>query len=479
MDQTTLIKDIAWTIIWDEDSDQQVYARNVDIVFRNEEIIFVGPRYSGEFDKVIEGNDLFALPGLINIHSHAAHEPAEKGVREEHHSPKFRSGLYERMASFWMDPEGYRAAAEVAYCEMLKSGVTTVVDWSVPFEGWVEVMGESGLRGYITPEYVTQTWKPVADGELEYSVKEDGGFGDFQAAVRLIEEAERHTSGRVFGAIGPGQIDTCSPELLGESHALALSTNRPFMVHIAQLTLEFHHMVKQYGLTPIQYAQDLGILGPSSILGHAIFIDEHSTILSDDPPVDLSLISETGSSIAHCPTGFARGGISLESIARYRRAGINLGIGTDQSPHNLIEEMRAAIIAGRMAGDSMVDLGAKEVLDMATVGGARALNRDDLGKLAEGMKADIVLVDLADTSMRPVRDPLLNLVYHAADRGVRDVYVEGEKVVDGGVVVTIDYDDALRRLERAQKKMLGQVQEFDYAGRAIDEMIPLSFPIRE
>jgi cytosine/adenosine deaminase-related metal-dependent hydrolase len=145
----------------------------------------------------------------------------------------------------------------------------------------------------------------------------------------------------------------------------------------------------------------------------------------------------------------------------------------------LIEEMRAAIIAGRMAGDSLVDLGAKEVLDMATVGGARALNRDDLGKLAEGMKADIVLVDLADTSMRPVRDPLLNLVYHAADRGVRDVYVEGEKVVDGGVVVTIDYDDALRRLERAQKKMLGQVQEFDYAGRAIDEMIPLSFPIRE
>lgn len=478
MSKTILIRNVAWAIVWDEDADQHIYARNVDVVFRDDSIISVRPNYSGEYDEVIEGNELLVLPGLINIHSHAAHEPAEKGVREEHYSPNFHSGLYERMASFWMDAEGYRAAAEVAYCEMLKSGVTTVVDWSVPFEGWIDAMATSGLRGYITPEYVTSTWRPATDGKLEYSFKEDGGQGDFEAALRMIEDAENHECGRLAGAIGPGQIDTCSPELLRESYARALATSRPFMVHIAQLTLEFHRMIERHGMTPIQYAHDLGILGPTTVLGHAIFIDEHSTIPPQDTRIDLVLISESGSSVAHCPTGFARGGISLESIARYRRTGINLGLGTDQSPHNLIEEMRAAIIAGRMAGDSMRDLGAAEVLRMATVGGANALNRNDIGKLAEGMKADIVLVDLSDICMRPVRDPLLNLVYHAADRGVRDVYVDGKKVLGEGCVKTIDYEDAIKRLELAQEKMLGQVQEYDYAGRTIDEMVPMSLPIR-
>jgi cytosine/adenosine deaminase-related metal-dependent hydrolase len=478
MSKTIWIKNIAWAILWDESAGEHVYQRKVEVVFQDDKIVYIGPEYSGDFDEVIEGDDLLVMPGLINIHSHAAHEPAEKGVREEHYSPKFHSGLYERMASFWMDADGYRAAAEVAYCELLKSGVTTVVDWSVPFVGWIDAMAKSGLRGYITPEFVSSTWKPVGDGELGYLYKEDGGSGDYEACLRIIEAAENHESGRLSGAIGPGQIDTCSEELLRDSFAVAQSTDRPFMVHIAQLTLEFHSMVEQYGRTPIQYAHDLGLLGPTTVLGHAIFIDEHSSIAAREAKVDLDLIAQSGSSVAHCPTGFARGGIALESIARYRSAGINLGIGTDQSPHNLIEEMRAAIIAGRMAGDNMRDLGAAEGLRMATVGGAKALNRNDLGKLAEGMKADIVLVDLADISMRPVRDPLLNLIYHAADRGVKDVYVNGEKVLGDGVVLTIDNQDSVRRLEEAQRMMLGQVQEFDYAGRTIDEMAPLSLPLR-
>ena len=478
MSKTTWIKHMAWAILWDEDTDQHVYARHSNLVFRDDQIIFIGPEYSGEFDLVIEGKNLLVMPGLINIHSHAAHEPAEKGVREEHYSPKFLSGLYERMASFWMEAEGYSAAAEVAYCELLKSGVTTVVDWSVPFEGWVEAMAKSGLRGYITPEFVSSTWKPVGDGELDYAYKEDGGKGDLEAALRIIEAAENHESGRLSGAIGPGQIDTCSQDLLRDSYAVAQSTDRPFMVHIAQLRLEFHSMVERHGMTPIQYADSLGLLGPTTVLGHAIFIDEHSSIPERETKVDLDFIAQSGSSVAHCPTGFARGGIALESIARYRRAGINLGIGTDQSPHNLIEEMRAAIIAGRMAGDSIRELGAAEVLRMATVGGASALNRSDIGKLAEGMKADVVLVDLSASSMRPVRDPLLNLIYHAADRGVKDVYVDGEKVLGDGVVLTIDYEDALRRLEQSQRMMLGQVQDYDYAKRTIEEMVPFSLPVR-
>jgi cytosine/adenosine deaminase-related metal-dependent hydrolase len=93
VNKTTLIKNIAWAILWDDDSDQHVYARNIDIAIRGDLIIFLGSKYTGEVDETIDGSELLVIPGLINIHSHGAHEPAEKGVREEHYSPKFHSGL--------------------------------------------------------------------------------------------------------------------------------------------------------------------------------------------------------------------------------------------------------------------------------------------------------------------------------------------------------------------------------------------------
>ena len=120
----------------------------------------------------------------------------------------------------------------------------------------------------------------------------------------------------------------------------------------------------------------------------------------------------------------------------------------------------------------------EQVFHAATVGGATALSRDDIGRLAPGAKADIVLVDLEHPLMRPVRDPLRSLIYHGADRAVRDVYVDGYKVVDDGQVLTLDYHDAITRVEEAQRRMLQQVPSRDYAARSAEQMAPLSLPLR-
>src|SRR5579864_3123816 len=128
---------------------------------------------------------------------------------------------------------------------------------------------------------------------------------------------------------------------------------------------------------------------------------------------------------------------------RYRRAGINLGLGTDVAPHNLLEEMRLAAILARVAAEDIRAVSTGELLHAATVGGATALGRDDLGRLAPGMKADIVLVDLKHPLMIPARDPLRSLVYTAADRAVRDVFVDGRKVVEKGRVLNLDRNAAL------------------------------------
>ena len=158
--------------------------------------------------------------------------------------------------------------------------------------------------------------------------------------------------------------------------------------------------------------------------------------------------------MAHCPTPFARYGILMESFGDYVRAGINMGIGTDTTPHNMLEEIRKAGTFARIASRDINNVSTGMLFHAATVAGAKALMRDDLGKLAVGAKADVVLVDLHHPDMMPARDPLRSLVFHAADRAVKDVYVAGRKVVADGKVTTLDHGGAGERLTDAQEKMM-------------------------
>ena len=142
--------------------------------------------------------------------------------------------------------------------------------------------------------------------------------------------------------------------------------------------------------------------------------------------------------------------MALRTLGSYIRKGINVGIGTDTYPHNMLEELRMAAYAARIAGESVDDVTTSEVFHAATVGGARALLRDDIGRLAPGCRADIVLVDLKQRSMMPVREPLRSLIYCGAERAVRDVFVDGEQVVVEGHLAHIDLDSALAEVEAIQ-----------------------------
>jgi cytosine/adenosine deaminase-related metal-dependent hydrolase len=269
------------------------------------------------------------------------------------------------------------------------------------------------------------------------------------------------------------QIDTCTADLLRDSHAAAKGRGLPFTVHIAQGVSEVQVMLRRNGMTPVQWADSIGILGPTTILGHAIFIDSHSWV-NWWTRKDLALLAERGCTVAHCPTPFARYGAMLESFGAYRQAGVNMGMGTDTTPHNMLEEIRKASTLARIASRDVHSVALSDFLYAATVGGAKALMRDDLGRLAPGAKADLVLVDLECTDMRPVRDPLRSLVFYAADRAVRDVYVDGRLVVSAGKVLTLDAASAADRLVEAQKRMMDLVPKRDYLKRTADEVAPLS-----
>jgi cytosine/adenosine deaminase-related metal-dependent hydrolase len=167
----------------------------------------------------------------------------------------------------------------------------------------------------------------------------------------------------------------------------------------------------------------------------------------------------------------------MENFGDYLRAGVNMGLGTDTTPHNLVEEMRKAAIFARIAARDIMTVTTADLLHAATIGGAKALLRDDLGRIAPNAKADLVLVDLTVPQMRPVRDPLRSFIYHAADRAVCDVFVDGQQVVADHKVLTMNQGDAADRLAEAQRRMLEAAPRRDYRGRNAEQISPLSLPI--
>ena len=476
MSKTVCVKNADWVVAWDASSRRHAYLEHGDVVFASDTLTFVGRDYSGRADETIDGRGLMVMPGLIDVHSHPGHEASYRGIREEHGVPEmYMSGLFERASAYWPDDEGKLACAEAAYCELLRSGVTTLVDISGDYPGWLELIARSGLRGVLAPSYASSRWVVRRSHLLEYEWNETAGRQAFEEALRLCDNLAKHPSGRLSGMISPAQIDTCTEDLLRDSVAAARERGLPFTVHCAQAAGEFHEMVRRHGITPIQWAHQIGLSGPGTLLGHAMFIDEHSW-LHWWSKKDIAIMADTGTSVAHCPTPFARYGHTLEHFGKYRQAGVNLGIGTDTVPQNLIEEMRWATVLARIAAEDIRSTEMADVFHAATAGGARALLREDLGRLASGAKADLVLVDLKNPWMMPARDPLRSLIFHAADRAVRDVYVDGEQVVANGRVLTLDQAGALERLTAAQRRMEASVPARDARGRRSTEITPLSLP---
>lgn len=477
--KTTCIRNADWVVAWDKSAERHCYLRGADVAFAGDTILHVGRRFDGPVDEEVSGKALCVMPGLVNVHNHPSNQPAFKGVREELGNPNFyMSALYDGRTSFAFDPADRPWNAQYAYCEMLRSGVTTFVDMCFPYPGWLDIVSRSGLRAYVSPLYESAHWTTANGYQLTYGWEDDKGEAAFAAAMRLIDEAEAHPCGLLTGMISPMAVDTCTPELIRRSLDIARDRKRPFQLHAGEAVMEFLEMTRRVGKTSVQYLKEIGILGPTTTLGHGLFLDHHSW-LHWHTREDLNLLADSGTMVAHCPNVFSRYGITMEHLGEYLARGVTIGIGTDTHPHNMLEEMRCAAIMARVAAENTFSIRTSDVFHAATVGGAKILLRDDIGRLAPGAKADIVLVDLDEPAMKPVYDPIRCLVYTAADRAVRDVYVNGVKVVENHEVLTLDYRQAADRISEIQQAMLAKVPSRDHSGRTAQQISPLTLPVME
>jgi 5-methylthioadenosine/S-adenosylhomocysteine deaminase len=454
--------------------------RDGTVIIDGDRIVSVGPRRAAPADaaaETIDAPDAVLTPGLISTHAHIGGSPLDRSFIEDRGNPQFfYSGLFELLPvrGAAQDEEATRACVDFSMAELLRGGVTTVMEIGGAIEHVAVRAGDYGLRVYAGLAFRSGRWLTRDGRRVEWEWDEEQGRRGLARAIELHQRWDGAHGDLVRCFFSPAQVDTCTPELLQASKRAADERGRPWQVHASQSVVEFNEMLGRHGTTPIGWLRDLGVLGPNAILGHAIVIGGSSW--TNYPAGDIATMADAGCSVAHAVWVFARRGIVMESFAGYRRAGVNMSLGTDTNPQSVIEAMRWAAVASKIVERNTEATTAAHVFDAATLGGARALGRDDLGRIAPRAKADLVLWRGASWGMTPLRDPVKNIVYNATAEDVERVWVNGRLVVADGRVLAADEKTIFAALQAAGERMWPRMHHFDWAGRGVDALSSQTYP---
>lgn len=467
------------------------------IVFEGAKIVFVGKSFDGSADRVIDAGEKLVCPGFIDTHVHYGHRASHRLITDAGRPLYFGQPFLEisvpkegRVISG--DPRylshgdaGLNAALELnamfTAVELLRNGVTTFVEFGSQLSVQLALMAcieKLGIRGYLGPGYDCGRWVGDEGGRLKRVHDEAGGFRGLDVAVDFIRTHDGAHDGLVRGILVPREVETSTPALLAKTLEYADELKAPMATHAAYSVLEFHDVVREHQMTPIELLDRIGMLRPTLNIGHGNFIADNAN-LNYSGACDLDLMGSHYCSISHCPINIARRARTLDNWERYRKAGVNISIGSDTYPRDMIMNMRTASLMGKITGHDYLKAPAGEVFEAATLGGARSLGREDLGKLAVGAAADIVIVDFSGkNSLRygPVRDPIKSLVDCGVGDDVDTVIVNGKVCMENGVVPGIDVDALRAQAQASGDGVWASVKDWDPKGRTAEEVSPWSFP---
>jgi cytosine/adenosine deaminase-related metal-dependent hydrolase len=376
--------------------------------------------------------------------------------------------MLERLSSprAYLEGEDLRTSAKFCFTELLKGGATTIVEITAfgstglqppreQAETFVETAGEMGARAYISHPY-TDAKTYTDERGTRYHFDEEGGLKALGKAVGFCEEYEGAHEDRVRTMLFPYMFDACSEGLLRETRKIATERDLPIHMHAAQYLPEYYESLRRYGRTPVHFLNDIGFLGPKTILTHLLYTSLNTvspapgTVIRD--PRDLEMLAATGTTLGHTPMVWARVGLGLESYAKFRDAGVNIGIGTDAFPMDMVMEMRHAAVMGKVAERHRAAVTARDVFNAATLGGAKALGRGDLGRLAPGAKADLLVIDLTGIHTALTYDPIKTLVYFGSQRDIETVVVNGRTVVENGRIPGLDEEKLAREADEVNQR---------------------------
>ncbi|CAN5728053.1 amidohydrolase family protein [soil metagenome] len=376
------------------------------------------PRSAGA--EVVDATGHAVLPGLHNCHLHSG---LLRGTAE---SMSLWDWLktYVDPAHKALTPEIAQAASLHCYAESLLAGTVSVMDMWRFMEGSATAATQLGIRATLVPY--------VADLEgYDY-------FETLETNRRLLEHTGTTADGRVRSWVGLEHLFYCSPEAFRAAADLADEFDTGIHTHSSESIWEVQESLKQFGRRPIEEFYNRGILGDRTLVAHCVWLDDR----------EIELLAQTGTSVAHCPCSNMKLSSGPARIGDLRAQGVHVGLGSDGEKENnnldLIEEMKFASLLQKVTTLDPTVGDPWDIIAMATIDGARATGLGEVsGSLEPGKRADLITIDLSGLHTTPVlhgRDfnVAAHVVFSAGGHDVRDVFVDGHRVVAGGVPTTFD-----------------------------------------
>ena len=469
------------------------------VVIENDRVLHVGPPFDGHVDSEIDARGKLVSPGFIDCHVHSGHRASHRLItdtgRPDYYGQPFldisvpREGTRVGGDPRYLRPDAPGAEAdtglhaEFTIAELLRGGTTSFMEFGSQLRVQQALLAEierRGLRAWLGPGFDSGRWVGDARGRLTRVVDEAAGWKEFEAACAFIRRVHGTCDGRLSGLLVPREVETCTLDLLRATRKAAAELRVPITIHAAYSVIEFHDIVHEHRMTPIELLDSVGLLGPDVTIGHGNMPAESYRFFAGGR--DVELMGRRGVSISHCPVNIARRGRTLDSWRRYHDAGVNIALGSDTYPRDMIMQMRMASYFGKVTSGDLGAASAADVFAAATLGGARALGRDDLGRLAPGAKADIVIIDLGgrDTlRWGPVRDPIKSLVECGIADDVETVLVDGVVRMENGRIPGVDVAALRARAQTAAQDVWSRLPEWDPLRRTAEQMSPWSFPLKE
>jgi cytosine/adenosine deaminase-related metal-dependent hydrolase len=474
------------------DGHSHVMWRNGEVVFSGNTIEFVGRNFPGTVDRRVDYGRALIGPGLIDLD---ALGDLDSGVLG------FDNGDKREMGRLWSEDylregsrESYTLEEEVfkyryAFSQLLRNGITTALpitsmyyrDWAEHYDEFAAVAGvagELGIRAYLGPCYMSGITYVRRDRSLDQFWDEPRGLKGLDEALRFFRDFDGAHGGLVRGMFAPDRIETCTPELLARTEAASRELNAPVRLHCCQSVNEFELVKQLRNTTPLGWLEQLGLLNERAILPHGIYLSGHPKV-SEKGDDDWRRLTTSGASIAHCPAVFARMGEALDSFGKYCAAGINIGLGTDTWPPDLLHNMQIGLYVARMMEGDANHTSTADLYNAATLGGAKALGRDDLGRLSVGAQADIVVFDLNGEHLGPFFDPLKNLVLAGRGSDCRASYIAGRRVMEDFQVTGVDMAALQAQADRQFQKLMASHQSRAFGNPPPERLFHPVFPWAE
>jgi Cytosine deaminase and related metal-dependent hydrolases len=410
-----------------------------DILVRDGVIEAVGQGLYDDDAQIVDGRGCLVTPGLVNTHHHL-YQTLTRAVPGAQDALLF--GWLKTLYPIWarFGPEHMRTSALVGLAELALSGCSTTSDHlylypnGARLDDTIEAARAIGLRLHATRGSMSigeslGGLPPDSLVECEEDILND--------CIRVIDAFHDPNPGAMIRVgVAPCSPFSVSRELMRDSAILARDKGVMLHTHLAENGEDIAYSLEKFGMRPGQYAEELGWTGPDVWHAHCVMLDRE----------EISLFARTRTGVAHCPCSNCRLGSGIAPVRPMRDAGVKVGLGVDGSASNdtgnLIMEARTGMLLQRVhyGADKMSP---REMLEIATRGGAEVLGRDDIGSLAPGKRADIAVWDMSDVEAAGSWDPAALLL--AGPMIVKDLFVEGRHVVADSWVTTIDMGATLER----------------------------------